>query len=224
MPHIDFLLRTKRKTISISINPKGELIVRAPIKCSYEKICKIVAEKEKWIELHQARIKNKLLINSSLFDLKSVLFLGQNYDIVKSDFVKKINFVDGSCFVPSRIINKGTLKSNLTKTLKEIGINILTERVEYFATLMQLEPGEIKLSNSKRNWGSCDLHSNLTFNFRLIMLPHDIIDYVVVHELAHIVEFNHSKNFWQIVQSVLPDGLIRRKTLKKSDYLLQILR
>lgn len=224
MPHIDYLLRTKRKTISISINQKGELIVRAPIRCSLEKICKIVEEKEKWIELHQSRIKNKLEINSSLFDLKSVLFLGQNYEVVKSDFVKKINFVDGSCFVPARIINKGTLKNNLIKTYKEIGLNILTERVEYFATLMQLDFGQIKLSNSKRNWGSCDLHSNLTFNFRLIMLPHDIIDYVVVHELAHILEFNHSKNFWKIVQSVLPDGLNRRKTLKKSDYLLQILR
>lgn len=224
MPHIDYLLRSKRKTISISINPKGELIVRAPIRCSYEKICKIVAEKEKWIELHQARIKTKLAINSSLFDLESVLFLGRNYNVVKSDFVKKINFVDSSCLVPSRIIEKGTLKNNLIKTLKEIGMNILTERVDYFATLMQLEFGKIKLSNSKRNWGSCDLHANLTFNFRLIMLPHDIIDYVVVHELAHIVEFNHSKNFWKIVQSMLPDALLRRKTLKKSDYLLQILR
>lgn len=224
MPHIDYLLRTKRKTISLSITQKGELVVRAPQKCSYEKICKIVEEKKNWIELHQTRIKDKLELNSELFNLESVLFLGVSYQIVPTDFVKKINFIENECYVPSSIIKRGTLKQNLTKILKEICLGIINERVNYFSTLMQLEVGEIKLSNSKRNWGSCDLHSNLTFNFRLIMLPHNIIDYVVVHELSHILEFNHSKNFWNIVQSVLPDGLNRRKILKKSDYLLQVLR
>ncbi len=224
MVQIDVLLRTKRQSISISITPQGRVVVRAPTNCNYEKIISLVQQKQGWIEHHKKRIQQNLEINQNLFNLKQIMLLGETYQVLQSNEIKKINFINNICYIPEKFFIKQTIKNNLIKFYKEIAINVISERVSYFSKFMQLNYGEIKITNSKRNWGSCDNKQNLSFNLRLIMLPHNIIDYVVVHELSHILEFNHSKTFWNIVKSVLPDALIRRKLLKKGDYLLQILR
>ena len=101
---------------------------------------------------------------------------------------------------------------------------ILKNRVNYFANLMQLLPQSLVLCNSKRIWGSCSKEADIKLNWRLVMLPPDLIDYVVVHELSHIVEFNHSKMFWKMVSSILPNYKERRALLKKGDFLLHLYR
>ena len=101
---------------------------------------------------------------------------------------------------------------------------ILWGRVSYFANLMQVEPTKVRLSNARGCWGSCNSLGVISLNWRLIMVPHDLIDYVVVHELAHLLQMNHSSLFWNVVKSVLPDYQNRRKLLKKGDYLLSLYR
>ena len=71
---------------------------------------------------------------------------------------------------------------------------ILKQRLEYFADIMQIDYSGVSICNSKTRWGSCDNYKNIKLNFRLLMLPHKAIDFVLIHELAHILEFNHSKN------------------------------
>ena len=86
---------------------------------------------------------------------------------------------------------------------------------------MQLDYNSFKISNTKNRWGSCDTNGNIKINFRLIMLPHKIIDYVLIHELSHLVEFNHSKKFYKVIESVMPNYEEVRKSLKLySDILL----
>lgn len=222
--HIDVLIRTKRKTISINITPQGNVVVRAPIKCSNEKILNIVKEKEDWILLHQKRIQDNLSIHKDLISIKQVMVLGETYPILFDNEIKKISLVDNYIKVPYKFINPKSLQRNLAKWLQYIALNIIGERVKYFSTLMQLEYKTFSLMNSKRNWGICDLESNIKINWRLIMLPHSLIDYVVVHELAHILEFNHSKNFWLIVKSIISNYKECRNQLRKGDFLLQIFR
>ena len=91
----------------------------------------------------------------------------------------------------------------------------LTERAAYFAGLMKVNYGTIRLSNARTRWGSCSGQGNLNFHWKLILMPPEVLDYVVVHELAHRKEMNHSKRFWAIVGQVLPDYQQRRRWLKE---------
>ena len=91
---------------------------------------------------------------------------------------------------------------------------IIPSRVRYYADLMGLEYGNITIRMQKTRWGSCSSKGNLNFNCLLMRTPDEIIDYVVVHELCHLKEMNHSKRFWSEVEKVLPDYKVRRKWLK----------
>jgi len=77
--------------------------------------------------------------------------------------------------------------------------------VEFYSSSMQLTPGNISFRQMKKRWGSCDSEGNLKFNTRLRYLPEDLIDYVVFHELAHLLEFAHNRDFWQIIRLKFPD-------------------
>jgi len=81
----------------------------------------------------------------------------------------------------------------------------LTNRVFDFAKQMSVMPTVVKINSVKTRWGSCSSKKSLNFSWRLIMADDDVIDYVVVHELAHIIEMNHSQKFWAIVENILPD-------------------
>lgn len=88
------------------------------------------------------------------------------------------------------------------------------ERAEYYAEIMDVSYGRIAVKEQKTRWGSCSARGNLNFNWKLILMPEEILDYVVVHELAHRKELNHSPAFWKVVEDVMPDYKERRHWLK----------
>ena len=92
---------------------------------------------------------------------------------------------------------------------------ILPARIQYYAKIMGVTYGRITLREQKTRWGSCSSKGNLNFNWKLALMPDEILDYVVVHELAHRMVMNHSDKFWKIVENVLPDYRERRKWLKE---------
>ncbi len=94
--------------------------------------------------------------------------------------------------------------------------DILPSKVEYYANLLGVSYGRISVKCQRTLWGSCSSKGNLNFNCLLMLTPEDITDYVVVHELAHRLHMNHSKEFWSCVESILPDYKQRRKWLKKN--------
>lgn len=222
---IDVLVRTKRRSISLQISPEGNLIVRAPENCSYEKLQSVLKEKENWITIHKQRIKENRALNEEIINYSKILYLGYTYPIIFANKIKEVGIFEKACYIPIKCEIENHKKcKELIKFYKKKGSEIFRDRVVYFANLMQLKPNSVILSNSKRVWGSCDRFANITLNWRLIMLPPDIIDYVVVHELSHILEFNHSEMFWKIVKSILLDFKERRTLLKKGDFLLQLFR
>jgi predicted metal-dependent hydrolase len=89
---------------------------------------------------------------------------------------------------------------------------------------MQIDYSDVTICNSKRQWESCDSNRKIKLNFRLIMLPHKAIDFVLIHELSHILEFNHSKHFYKIISSVMPGYKLQQKILKEYDYVLNLFR
>ncbi len=222
---IDKLIRSKRRSISMQISSSGELIVRAPNKCSMERIQKVVEEKKDWIQFHQQRILESKMVNSNIISYKEVMFLGTTKPILFDPKSKKIEYHNTYFLINSKHCeNIPKIKRLIVNFMTKNAEDILASRLTYFANLMQLKPQSFSICNSKRIWGSCSKTADIKFNFRLVMLPPDIIDYVVVHELAHIIEFNHSKTFWRLVTSVLPDCKNRREMLKKGDFLLGLYR
>ncbi len=225
MIQIDLLLRTKRQSIALQISPQGNLIVRAPINCSYEKIQNIIKDKEDWITLHQNRVLNNRKINFDILNYNKVLFCGVAYSVVFIDKIKEVGFYKDCCWVPVKWKDNEDKKIyEISKTLKTQAKKLLSQRMVYFANLMQLEPNTVKFSNSKRTWGLCDKESNIKLNWRVVMLPPDIMDYVIVHELSHMLQLNHSNLFWKVVKSILSNYKESRDLLRKGDYLLELFR
>lgn len=109
----------------------------------------------------------------------------------------------------------GQLTDENIAALKKTAKELLPQKVAYYANLMGLKYGRITITSAKTRFGSCSSKGNLSFSFRLMLYPEDAIDYVVVHELAHLIEMNHSKNFYKIVGNILPDYKQRIKLLKK---------
>lgn len=220
--NIDYLIRTNRRSISISIDQNCKLIVRAPRKVPFAQIQALVEKREDWIRLHLEKIQSTQKLNYDIAHYREIMFCGRLYHITFDENAHKINLVPDYCVVPAKF--QETLVQQLTKWLKKVAWDVLLNRVEYFCTLMQLQPQKIRLTNARTCWGVCNSAGVVSLNWRLILLPHDLIDYVVVHELAHLVQMNHSKLFWELVKSVLPDYALRRKNLHQGDYLLNLYR
>lgn len=219
----DYIVRSHRRSLSIIIDKGGKLIVKAPVKLSLNDIFKYIQEKEKWIITKQNEIQTRLSINKDIINYNEILFLGKKYPIEKISGLKKIELTDRALIIPSK-----TQSEDLIPRIKRWYITnakkILSERLEYFADLMQLDYNNITINNSKNRWGSCDNLRNIKLNFRLVMLPHKLIDYVIIHELTHILEFNHSKDFYKIIASIMPGYKMQQKNLKSYDYVLHIYR
>ncbi len=99
---------------------------------------------------------------------------------------------------------------------KELARALVQEKVVYFNTFYQFNIKAIRIRNTTSRWGSCSSKGNLNFNYGIVYLPPELVDYIVVHELCHLKEFNHSKNFWNLVGEVIPDYKVRRMRLKKN--------
>lgn len=118
-----------------------------------------------------------------------------------------------------RVEKRKTEQIPISEEVRREGIErakrIFLERTAYFAKRMGVDYGGITIREQKTRWGSCSSKGNLNFNWKLVLLDPELLDYVVVHELAHRREMNHSKNFWKIVEAELPDYRERRRRLKE---------
>ncbi|MCH5300606.1 MAG: M48 family metallopeptidase [Ruminococcus sp.] len=111
--------------------------------------------------------------------------------------------------------NKIILSDEQIKALRSRAMDIIPERVEYFSNIMGLKPSGVKITSAQKRFGSCSGKNSLCFSYILMQYPMETVDYVVVHELAHIVHKNHSKEFYRLIEKYLPDYKLREKMLKR---------
>ncbi len=100
---------------------------------------------------------------------------------------------------------------------KNAALDLVTQRVEHFIKIYGYSYNQINIKNQKTRWGSCSKKGNLNFNYKIIFLPQAVRDYIIVHEICHLMEFNHSKKFWQLVEKALPGYIDIKKQLQSFD-------
>jgi len=208
------LIRSKRKTIAIHIYD-GTVEVRAPMRVPKYEIDKFVASKEKWINknLNRSRQQTSNKENFNL-DYGDIVYILGEPRIITARESKLPGLDEGRFYIPTGKTPE-QIKKFCVKTYRVIAEQYLASRVNIFADQLSVKPGNIKINGAKTRWGSCSVNKNINFSWRLIMADEDTIDYVVVHELAHLIEMNHSKKFWSIVESIIPNYKSCRQQLKK---------
>lgn len=113
-------------------------------------------------------------------------------------------------------------KEALEKRYRQAAREYFSSRVSFYAKILQVTFSSITIRNQKTRWGSCSSRGTLSFNWRLMLAPPRILDYVVVHELCHLIHMNHSADFWREVERILPDYKESRKWLKENGHTLHI--
>jgi len=208
------LTRSKRKTIAIHIHG-GIVDVRAPLNMSKREVNRFVLSKEKWIadKLAQSIYRVNARDWFALDYGDSVVLRGKQV-IITAQLTDSVWYDDDHFYIPAGL-SPDQIKHSCIEIYQTIADGILKEKTIYFAEKMSVEPSVIRINSAKSRWGSCSAKKSINYSWRLIMADDDVIDYVIVHELAHLLEMNHSKKFWDIVKNVLPDYKDRRVRLKE---------
>lgn len=209
------LVRSSRKTVALHITKDAALEVRAPLKMKEADIDRFVDSKENWIRAHleKAYARSIERADFSLDYGSRITLLGDEFPIAAGQG-RSVRFNGTNVFVPPNL-DPTQIKRAVVRLYRAIARDTLSERAEHFAGLMGVVPSGVRINGAKTRWGSCSGKNSINFSWRLVMADEDVVDYVVVHELAHISEHNHSPRFWSVVEGILPDYKARKWKLKK---------
>jgi len=221
------VIYSKRKTLEISIKAPDIITVRAPIYLSEEQVEKSVRNKSKWI-MEKLEILSKVditPIKKEYVEGEEFMYRGENY-LLRTVIDEKLKKPEVKLYEDKLIItmprqDKQTIKDAIWSWYKQEAKMTIADRVEYYSRYFNLKPNNIKIKAQKARWGSCTYKNDLAFNYKLIMAPPHVLDYVVVHEMCHMEHKDHSKNFWNRVSSIMPDYKDRRKWLKENGFIIQ---
>jgi len=217
---IDELIRSHRKTIGLQITKDARLIVRAPLFASEDFIHRLILRKESWIKSKQEYFiqRQNKVFTREFIPGEEFLFLGQNYLLVVKEDLPKAVMLDQSLMISPMVLNNA--KDHLEYWYKSQALEHITQRVKYYAHLTGLKYSSVRINNAITRWGSCGYKDTLNFTWRLIMAPKRVVDYVVIHELMHLKQKNHSHKFWAEVAQMMPDYKQDERWLKNNGHLL----
>lgn len=211
---VRFSTRARRWRISVTAD-MVEVILPEGARLKPEKLVKEYAD---WILEKQAKLKKrKAKIDKKALPQGQILFQGQPVmlDVKPASRLERPQVIP--CQGQIRVLTgRGSSTKQLHKWLVNKAEAALAHQVRIRAKQMGVQPASMAIRNQRARWGSCSTRGALSFNWRLIMAPPEVLDYVVVHELAHMMEHNHSKAFWSIVSSYCPDYLAYRNWLKQN--------
>ena len=214
MPEIEIteIIRSKRKTIALVVQPGGRLVVRAPQRATLKQIRAVVERHADWVEAKlkemEARPAPRTFTEGSRLP-----YLGRDYPLRLAPGPGSGLRFDGLAFT---LADGAAARAAFLfeQWYRVQARKVFTERVGHFAAGHGFEYGKIRISSARTRWGSCSSKGTLSFTWRLALAPLEVVDYVVVHELVHLRVKNHSPDFWRGVEAILPDYKSRRKWLK----------
>jgi len=208
---IEYRLSPRRKSIGIQVTVEGKVVVSAPRGTSKANLTRALAKHRAWIE---TKVAERQAAWGQLREGEAY-FLGQPLRLTVVPGAKgAVSHHRNEIRVP--LPGDTALWPLLKAWYREQALARLQERVRHYGGRLGLSPGPVELKSWKRRWGECHPDGTLKFNWRLIMLPPEVIDYVVVHELAHLKVTGHNPRFWGQVAALLPDYAARRRWLNRA--------
>ena len=208
------LTQTNRKTLSIYVEPDGSVTVRAPRNLDLDKINSIVDLKRPWIYRGIAELQelNKTKANRSLANGEGYLYMGKSYRLkIEKDLRQALSLSQGFFMLDESQIDKA--KKHFINFYKEKGRKHITERVNYFEKKIGVKPKSVRIIELGKRWASRG-KTGLNFHWKVMLAPISVIDYIIVHELAHLKREDHSPHFWEIVESVIPNYAEKKNWLR----------
>lgn len=193
----------KGKKILINIDEIGFITVKAPNNISEEALISAIKQDQKWIKekldkISELKGRNRIRVYDGH---GKFLYLGKEF------YLQELIDTEG--------LNEEELKNNLKKFYISSCRKVIEERIKPYQKQLRVKHKGFDIVESTKQWGSCNSDKKLTFNYRLAMAPVEVIDYLIVHELCHILHMNHDRSFWRLVGSILPDYK------KSQDYLMK---
>lgn len=215
---------SNRKKLTITVERDRSVIVKAPTGTQTEKIRQIVESRKQWLYEkinHSQKYKQPLHPpGKELVNGESLPYLGRNYRLEMVDRDDSlIQFTNNRFLVPKSNVDK---RGSVFKDwyIQKANEKILP-RVQCHADRLGVTFNLAKITDSKYRWGSCTPNDNVTFNWRLVKAPMVVIDYVIVHELTHLIEANHTTRFWNIVKAQIPNMEKAKQWLKDNGEMLE---
>ncbi len=185
------------------INRQGNLVVRAPKRASLIEIEKFVRVKQSWIQEKSAQMRQRRPVAKAFVDGEKFLFLGQEYQLrIIDDYRSKLDF-DGSFAISKYFLPKA--RRLFEEWYRRQARELLERRANFYEAQMGVVHRRLSITAASSRWGSCSSKATVNFSWRLIMAPMEVVDYVVVHELSHMLHHNHSGKFWLMVGRFCPD-------------------
>jgi len=218
---IEKVVRSKRRTIALVITPEAHLIVRAPLRAPAAMIDEFVREKSGWIRKKIGEMKQRPAAPWHEYaEGEAFLFLGRSYPLhIEEGRGGIIERTDRLCVCRTL---QPDIRNRLKRWYMQEARKEIHARCMWFSMKTGYVPASIRITDARQRWGSCTHKGGFNFSWQLIQAPPEIVDYVIVHELVHIRQPDHSKKFWSKVREIMPDYERRRKWLRENERLLRI--
>ncbi|OGV46019.1 MAG: hypothetical protein A2017_22300 [Lentisphaerae bacterium GWF2_44_16] len=212
------IIKSPRRTIGLSLRDDAALIVRAPKRATMEAIKNAVLKNRDWI------IRKKELISRQFSEAKphsfseseTFYFLGNPCKLAFPENARSFFNPDTGFSISARY-RESARQMFIAWYIRQAN-SIIPARASFFSEKSQLRYNRIKITSADKRWGSCSPEKNLSFSWKLVFAPLEVIDYVVVHELSHIKEMNHSRNYWNTVRQILPGFETQKRWLKENGH------
>ena len=221
---VEKIIRSRRRTIALEITHDATLIVRAPLRTSLPRIEALVEKKRDWIQKKMVEVKSRPVLPEHKFvDGEEFLFLGRQYqlEMCGDGTAGSAGIVLRDKLYVPRSLMPGIRDHVRCWYAQEAGKYIVL-RCNWFSLTTGYQPASVKISGARRRFGSCSTKGRVNFSWRLILAPAEVVDYVIVHELVHLKQPDHSKEFWNKVGRIIPDYKKHRQWLRLHAAILTI--
>jgi len=214
---------SRAKQLRMKANVHGISVI-VPLNYEIRNVVSFIESKKKWI-LKTTEYYGKFIEENGQtnFNTASIYFLGTKYKLqIIKNRISSVIISDNLQTVTLHVLDKRKYKDDLKKWYKDQTAKIISERITALNCRLNLTYNKVIIKNQRSRWGSCSRKGNLNFNLLLAALPPELIDYIIIHELLHLKEMNHSKKFWKLVETVDPHYKNHRKLLHKYGALIEI--
>ena len=207
LPQYTHIINSRLKHTYLTFDEEGNLIIKSP-KVSQAYIEKLLLKKSVWINRSREKILEK---KGKILDFKNpkeLYLYGRPYRLKLEKHTKKrtkLIFEEEVFILQYSDYNEELFQKHVNHFYKEEAKRHIPSFVKKWSDIMELTPNKISFRKTKRQWGSCSVKNDLSFNTMMMKLPHDVIQYIIVHELAHIKHKHHQKSFWREVEKYMPN-------------------